>query len=192
MDWASRLMGGDLAALWVIEGVATYGTRLSRIVTDAGYEVAEAPRVGARGHRRVGKSDFLDAHRIGAAVLPLENDRLHRPRSDDEVRPALRVLTTAREQMSTEHTANINALTALLRTAELGLDARKPLTSAQNNEVLALSTARAEARRLAKRVRALDAELAENRSHLEEALRQSKASSLLELAGVGPVTAAVA
>ncbi|WP_431792001.1 transposase, partial [Kocuria palustris] len=138
---------------------------------------------------------------IGAAVLPLENDRLRRPRSDDDVRPALRVLTTAREQMSTERTANINALMALLRTADLGLDARKPLTSAQINEVaawrthseiLALSTARAEARRLAKRVRALDAELAENRSHFVESLRRSKASSLLELAGVGPVTAAVA
>src|SRR5690625_1130789 len=90
-------------------------------------------------------------------ILQLENDRLRRPRSDDDVRPALRVLTTAREHMSTERTANANALTALLRTADLGLDARRPLTSGQivevatwrtRSETLALSTARAEACRL--------------------------------------------
>ena len=103
--------------------------------------------------------------------------------------------------MSTERTANVNALTALLRTADLGLDARRPLTNGQIIEVaawrtrsenLALSAARAEAHRLAKRIRALDAELAENRSRLEDLLHQSKAAPLLDLAGIGPVTAAVA
>ena len=201
VDWASRLVGGDLAALWVIEGTATYGARLARIVADTGYEVAEAARMNARAHHSVGKSDPLDAHRIGAAVLPLENDRLRHPRADDGLRPALRVLTTAREHMSTERTANVNALTALLRTADLGLDARRPLTNGQIIEVaawrtrsenLALSAARAEAHRLAKRIRALDAELAENRSRLEDLLHQSKAAPLLDLAGIGPVTAAVA
>lgn len=137
VDWASRLIGGDLVALWVIEGAATYGARLARIVTDAGYEVAEAARMDARAHHRVGKSDPLDAHRIGAAVLPLENDRLHHPRADDDLRPALRVLTTAREHMSTERTANVNALTALLRAADLGLDVRRPLTNGQVVEVAA-------------------------------------------------------
>src|SRR5699024_8031272 len=134
-------------------------------------------------------------------ILQLENDRLRRPRSDDDVRPALRVLTTAREHMSTERTANANALTALLRTADLGLDARRPLSNGQITEVaswrtraedLGLAAARAEAHRLAKRVRALDIELADHRSQLEELLRQSKAAPLLDVVGVGPVTAAVA
>src|SRR5690625_483827 len=141
------------------------------------------------------------APRRGPAALPLENDRLRHPRSDDDLRPALRVLTTARDHMSAERTANINALTALLRTADLGLDVRRPLTSGQivevaawrsRSETLALSTARAEACRLAKRIRVLDAELAENSSDLEKTLQQSKAGPLLDLAGVGPVTAAVA
>lgn len=199
--WVSRLIGGDLTALWVIEGAATYGARLARVVTDAGYEVAEAARMDARTHHRVGKSDLLDAHRIGASVLPLEDDRLRHPRSDAGLRPALRVLTSARENMSSERTASVNALTALLRTADLGLDARKPLTNGQITEVaswrtrvedLELAAARAETHRLAKRVRALDIELADNRSQLEELLRQSKAAPLLDVIGVGPVTAAVA
>ena len=185
----------------MIEGAATYGARLTRVVTDAGYEVAEAARMDTRTHHRVGKSDPLDAHRIGASVLPLEDNRLRHPRADAGLRPALRVLTSARENMSSDRTASVNALTALLRTADLGLYARKPLTNGQITEVaswrtrvedLGLAAARAEAHRLAKRVRALDVELADNRSQLEELLRQSKAAPLLDVVGVGPVTAAVA
>lgn len=66
--WVSRLIGGDLTALWVIEGAATYGARLARVVTDAGYEVAEAARMDARTHHRVGKSDLLDAHGTAAPI----------------------------------------------------------------------------------------------------------------------------
>lgn len=201
VDWASGLTGGALATLWVIQGAATYGPRLARTVTAAGFEMVEAARMDSRAHHRVGKSDLLDAQRIGAAVLPLDNDRLRHPRVDDELRPALRVLSAAREQLSTERTAHSNALTARLRTTDLGLDARGPLTNAQIIEIaawgsrcenLVLTTARAEAHRLAKRIRALDADLAQNRSQLEEILHRSKAAPLLELAGIGPVTAAVA
>lgn len=45
---------------------------------------------------------------------------------------ALRVLSVARDGMTRQRTAAINALTALLRTVELGVDApRKPLTTKQ-------------------------------------------------------------
>jgi len=124
------VIGVDTHARRVIECIATYGARLARAVNDAGYEVAEAARMDARANRGVGKSDPLDARRIAAAVLPLEATQLRRPRADDGVRAALRVLTTAREQMSTERTSCVNALTALLRSADLGIDARKPLTNA--------------------------------------------------------------
>ena len=59
--WVARRTGGDLAVLWVIEGVGSYGARLASIVVDVGYEVVEAPRMNARGNRGVGKSDPLDA-----------------------------------------------------------------------------------------------------------------------------------
>ena len=129
--WAARCTGGDLATLWVVEGVGTYGACLARVVAREGYEVVEAPRMDARAHRGVGKSDPLDAHRIAAAVLALESNQLRHPRADAGVRAALRVLITARQQMTDERTAYINALTALLRDVDLGLDARKPLTRQQ-------------------------------------------------------------
>jgi transposase len=198
--WAARRTGGDLAALWVIEGVATYGAQLAAAVSRAGYELVEAARMDTRAHRGTGKSDPLDARRIAAAVLSLEPGQLRRPRRDDGTRAALRILVTARDHMTTERTATINALTALLRVVGLGLDARKPLTAGQVNEIgrwrsrtedLATATARAEAVRLARRVADLDKELSANHAQMTELIRDSKAAVLLEKTGIGPVTAAV-
>ena len=203
--WVARRTGGDLATLWVIEGVASYGARLTRAATQAGYEVIEATRMDARARRGTGKSDPLDARRIAAAVLPLDTARLRRPRADDGVRAALRVLVTAREHMTDERTACVNALTALLRVVDLGIDARTPLTGKQIGEAaswrirpheraqdIATATARAEAVRLAKRIHALNDELAANQAQLKDLLQASKAAPLLNKTGIGPVTAAVA
>src|SRR3546814_8157327 len=112
--------------------------------------------MGAKARRGVGKSDQLDARAIASAVLPLEEDRLRRPRADDGTRQALRVLVAARDQMAVEKTVNINALTALLRANDLGIDARKPLFMAQIGQVsrwqhrtepLAIATAREDRKR---------------------------------------------
>ncbi len=200
ISWAARRTAGDLAALWVIEGVATYGARLAAAVDHAGYEVVEAARMDARQHRGTGKSDSLDARRIAAAVLSLEPTQLRRPRSDDGTRAALRVLITARDHMTTERTASINALTALLRVTDLGIDARKPLSARQVSEVahwraraeaLAVATARTEAVRLAKRVSELDQEISANQTQMTCLIRESKAAVLLDKTGIGPITAAV-
>ena len=198
--WVARRTGGDLAVLWVIEGVGSYGARLASIVVDVGYEVVEAPRMNARGNRGVGKSDPLDAHRIAAAVLPLDSDQLRRPRRDDGVPAAVRVLLVARDSMTTERTGHINSLTALVRAADLGVDARRPLTTAQIAEIsrwrprgedIGLATARAEAVRVAKRIAALDDEIAANTANTTALLKQSPARVLIKKTGIGPVTAAV-
>ena len=200
-SWVARRTGGDLAVLWVIEGTGTYGARLARVVADAGYEVVEAPRMSARANRGIGKSDPLDARRIAAAALPLDVTQLRHPRADDGVRAAVRVLLASRDHMSNERTATINALTALLRVSDLGIDARRPLTTAQittvaawraRQEALATSTARWEATRLAQRVAALDEELKEITKRITDLLHRSPASALLEQPGIGPITAAVA
>ena len=197
--WAARRTDGDLSTLWVIEGVATYGARLARTVTATGYQVVEAARMDTRANRGVGKSDPLDAHRIAAAVLPLDTGQLRHPRKDDGVRAALRVLVTAREHMATERTRAINALVALVRAAVLDIDARRPLSNRQMAEIarwrtrdedLATATARAEAVRLATRVVDLDDELAANQRHMTDLVRQSRAAALLDKPGIGPVTAA--
>ncbi|MDP9906511.1 IS110 family transposase [Arthrobacter bambusae] len=198
--WVARLTGADLGTLWVIEGAASYGALLAGAVGAAGYQVAEAARMDARARHGVGKSDPLDAHRIAAAVLPLEEQQLRRPRLNDGVRTALRVLVTARESMTTARTRSVNALTALLRVNDLGLDARKPLTGTQIAEVsrwrsreepLAASVARAEAVRLAKHLSGLDADIKTNTSQITELVEISEAAPLLQETGFGPVTAAI-
>lgn len=200
VSWATRRTGGELSALWVIEGVASYGARLASTVSRAGFEVVEAARMDIRAHRGTGKSDPLDARRIAAAVLSFEPDQLRRPRSDDGIRAAVRVLVTARDHMTTERTATVNALTALLRVAALGIDARKSLTTNQIGEIarwrsrvedVATTAARAEAARLAKRVVALNEELTANNTQMTDLIHASKAAALLDETGIGPVTVAV-
>ena len=130
----------------------------------------------------------------------MDEQHLRRPRLNDGVRAALRVLVTARESMTTERTRAVNALTALLRVNGLGLDVRKPLTGAQIAEVtrwrsrdepLAASVARSEAVRLAQRVTGLDAEIKTNTAQITELVRISEAAPLLGETGFGPVTAAI-
>lgn len=200
ISWAARRTGGDHSALWVIEGVASYGAGLAAACEQAGHEVVEAARMNTRANRGVGKSDPLDAHRIAAAVLPLDRDQLRRPRMADGVRAALRVLVTARDHMTSERTATINALIALLRIVDLGIDARRALTNTQlvtvsrwraRDEDLGVATSRSEAIRLAKRVVELDEQLATNSSRMTELVKASQAESLLDKTGIGPVTAAV-
>lgn len=125
--WAGQRTGGDADTLWVIEGVASYAARLAHTVTDAGCLVVEAPRMNARGCRGVGKSDPLDAQTIAATVLSLDETQLRQPRQDQGVRAALRTVVAARDQLTQERTMNINALTALVRVNDLGVDARRPL-----------------------------------------------------------------
>jgi transposase len=133
--WVARRTEADLATLWVIEGAASYGAVLAGAAAAAGYQVAEATRMDALPRRGVGKSDPLDAHRIASAVLALEEDKLRRPRLNEGVRAALRVLVCARQSMTTDRTRTVNALTALFRTNDLGLDARGSLTGSQILEV---------------------------------------------------------
>lgn len=102
--------------------------------------------------------------------------------------------------MTTERTAVINSLTALLRAFALGIDARRSLSGAQIAEVakwrardkdIAVTIARAEAIRLAKRILALGEEIAQNTTTVTQLIQQSPAKALLDKIGVGPVTAAV-
>lgn len=199
IEWVARRTGSDLATLWVIEGAASYGAILAGTVAGAGYEAVEAARMDARAHHGVGKTDALDAQRIARAVLPLNSSQLRCPRLNDGVRAALRVLVTARDSMTTERTRYINALIALVRVTDLGVDARKALTHAQILEVshwrarqeeLALSVARAEAIRLGKRILELDDDAEKNHQQITELVTISEAAPLLEIKGFGPVSTA--
>lgn len=199
LAWVLRRTGGE-TVLWVIEGIGTYGARLAHAVAKSGYDVAEAPRIDGRTRNGIGKSDPLDAKAIAAAALSVEDSRLRRPRQDDGTRAALRVLLAAREQLASERTMNVNALTALLRVHDLGMDARKPLTKHQIKQVarwrgrfesLISATAREEATRLAARILDVDAALKGNHARMTQLIQESPAAPLLDMTGIGAATAAV-
>ncbi len=154
----------------------------------------------ANDRRGTGKSDELDAARIARAVLGLDtqNLRTRRALATDQARVAMRVLVVAREQMTGEKTRAINALIAPVRTIDLGVDARKPLSAAQittiaswrdRDENATTTTCRHEAIRLARRIRTLDADLASNRADITELTHQDT-PQLLAFVGVGAVIAA--
>ena len=97
-------------------------------------------------------------------------------------------------------TRSINALTALVRSVDLGLDAPRPLSKSQisaiarwrtRNEDLGLATARAESIRLARRIISAEEELGRNKMDLAELVAASGSAQLLNEVGIGAVNAAV-
>ncbi|WP_239453422.1 MULTISPECIES: IS110 family transposase [Microbacterium] len=196
--WAGRRSGGVSDALWVIEGAGSYGALLARDVTRTGYRVVEAAHP-SRSRPGGGKSDPVDARRIASDVLPLPLHELRNPRQDDGLRAATQILLTAREELTGERTRAINSLTALLRIFDLGVDARRALSTRQIAEVarwrtraenIATATARIEAVRRAKRILELNEEIDANLSRLTEFVNASPAAELPLRTGIGTVSAA--
>ncbi len=195
-DWIGRRIEGDLdSVLIAAEGTGSYGATLGDVLADAGYRVVEAPT--PRRERGRGKTDALDAVLAARSILVVAVTML-RDRRAGEPHTALRVLTVARDHLNVERTRCINALTALLRSHDLGVDARRSLTPQQittiagwrrREEPFGIATARAEAVRLAKRVQVTEDELTDNRTSIT-ALVTVEAPELLELRGVGAITAA--
>lgn len=196
--WLTRRSGDASNLLVVMEGTGSYGAKLCQHLTTRTFRVIEAPTPSRVRRRSKGKSDPLDAVHAAKTVLSLPVDRLTEPKTGELI-PALRVLSGSRASMSRQRTAAINALTALLRMTELGIDARRPLSAKQIQQVagwrsrqesVAARVSRAEAVRLAKQVLQLEALLERNREEQHE-LVSSLAPELLKLIGVAAVTAAV-
>jgi transposase len=197
--WIGRGTGGDLEGTLVsAEGTGSYGAVMGERLAEIGYRVVEAPASSAKRLRGKGKTDTLDAITAARSTMVMDIDSL-RDRRAGEVQTALKVLTVAREQMNADRLRSINALTALLRTHDLGIDARKALTSSQiatvaawrrRDEALGVGTARADAVRHAKRIADLEIDLKANREQLTTLVTEH-APSLLEMTGIGVVTAGV-
>lgn len=193
-QWLSRVTGGQ-PMLAAVDGAGSYGRLLAEAFADAGVRVVEAPRVR---YRPAGKDDRLDARAAATTVLPLDTSRLADRKAGAE-RDAIQILLTARAEMARDKTRSINALTALVRRFDLGIDARRALTTTQIATIAAWRTrrtdpidtgiARAEAVRLASRVRALHTDLAANKATLHE-LTVQLVPTLLAEPGIGPVSAA--
>ncbi len=196
-DWIGRRTAGQVEAVLIsCEGTGSYGARLTTTLLELGYRVVDAP--SPKRERGGDKNDTIDAIKAARSPLPKRVDRLADVRSG-ELQEVLKVLLAARERMSRESTRSINALTALLRIHDLGLDARRKPTGAQIRQISrwrarteppAIAIARAEAVRLAARIGQLQSELVANKTHLRQIVA-AQAPVLLEIYGAGPVNAAV-
>lgn len=196
VTWITKRAVGP--TLVVIEGIGSYGASLARKAADAGFQVVEAHVTGPR--EATGKDDTQDAIRIARTITGQDLTQLRHPRADQGIRAALRVLVVAREQLNTERTAAINALNALVRATDLGIDARRRLTRKQitqittwraRHEPVEVRVARTEAIRLARRIRTADTDLAANKAEITTLVAASPAATLLHRIGIGPITAAI-
>jgi hypothetical protein len=112
IDWIAQHAPGPRLIV-AVEGTRSYGVGLARALTAAGMLVIECEQP-ARGSRRgKGKSDPIDAHLAVLTALRLDTDRLPMPRADGD-REALRILLTARDELTAINTAQTNRLRALL------------------------------------------------------------------------------
>ena len=184
--------------LVAIEGTNSYGAGLTRALRTTELDVCEVrpPRRTSRAGR--GKSDDIDALMAARTVLGEEVEALLEPRAEGN-REALRILLNGRTVMERQSTADRLILTSLLRTMELGIDARHALTDEQillvsrwrvhRADDLSITIARAEAKRLAAAILQFQVHLSANHKQLEEVVG-TMAAGLLDFFGVGPVSAA--
>jgi transposase len=183
---------------WAVEGVGSYGAGLAEFLQAHGERVVEVGRSKRPAPRTSAKSDALDAAR--AAREALAQDHLIAPRRRGD-REALRVLLATRHSAVVARVGAVNQLKALivgapeqLRAELRGLPTHRQLARcarlrerpARSLEhrmtVLALRLTAQRVQLLAAEAAALQAEI----TRLVEAL----APWLLELPGVGPISAA--
>jgi transposase len=190
--------GGDLDQVLVsMEGTRSYGAQLAMLLAQAGYRVVDAP--SPKRERGSAKNDQIDAVIAARGSLHKRLDQLADARAG-QTSATLQVLLTARNSMTSERTRAVNALNALLRVHDLGIDARRKVNRptirtiaawrTRKSDTLLAATSRAEAIRLATRILAIDTEADDNERSLLEVITTTT-PTLLDLFGVGPVNAAI-
>jgi transposase len=183
---------------WAVEGAGSYGAGLAAFLQAHGERVVEVARPKRPPRRDGAKSDALDAVRAAREALAHDHPLAPRRRGDRE---ALRVLLATRHSACAAKVSAINQLKALIVGApeELRAELRGLATKRQITRCAGLRdrptrslehrvTVRA-LRCAARRIRLLAAEAAGLRAELER-LVASVAPWLLELPGVGPISAA--
>lgn len=119
------------AILAAVEGTNSYGSSPRRVLLAANIPVVEAKPPSKAAQSVSGKTDGIDATAAARSVLGRDAATLVQPRADGP-RVALNVLLAARRRIEQQRTMNRNALNALVRQIDLGLDTRRALTDSQN------------------------------------------------------------
>lgn len=186
----------DARTLVAIDGASSYGRQLATVFTEHGIRVVEAPTFRFRPH---GKDDRIDARHAATATLALTSDALGAPRDPGD-REALQLLLTGRDEQTRDKTRHANALVAILRRHDLGIDARTAPTLTRIRSIAAWGPAsddlpiqtriaHTEAIRHANEIVRLHHSLARNARELRE-LMTRLAPALLTEPGIGPISAA--
>ncbi len=199
LDWIAQHTPGPRLAV-AIEGTRSFGIGVARALAAAGLLVIESEQPARKDRRGRGKSDPIDAHLAVLSVLRLEASQLPIPRADG-TREALRILLSARQELSTTATAQTNRLRALLLS---GPDSDRDLSRARlTDTTLAALTRRRlptdatvehavrhqEIRRLSVALREAARALKANRRQLHD-LVDTLAPGLTDRPGLGPISAA--
>lgn len=184
--------------VWAIEGTGSFGAGLSTSLLEHGEWVVEIDRPTRPARRDGAKSDELDAVRAAREALSREHLAQPRRRGDRE---AIRVLLTTRAGTVTARTKAICQLKALIvgapeqlrhqlrgATTNQQLDRCARLRTLPQHSVEHRCTVRA-LRTCARQALFLEAQAADLETELEE-LVSTAAAQLLDLPGVGVITAA--
>ena len=182
---------------WAVEGTASYGVGLLRLLHELGEQVIETERPH-RTNRRRGKSNSIDATRGAREALGAEHPAEPRTRGD---RAALASLLAGRHSAVDAAATGRRQLHAFILTAPddirrrfQGAGRRKMITiaaglrthSAYDAETTAAITV---LRSVARRIRTLDTEAATH-EHAIRTIVDRWRPELLDQIGVGPVVAA--
>jgi transposase len=186
---------------WAVEGTGSYGAGLAEFLAARGEWVIEVDRPTRAAQRNGAKSDDLDAVRAAREVLG--RGKWATPRARGE-REAMRVIVTTRQGAVRDRTRAVNQLKAAVVSAPQALRDRLGNTTDRADLIgrcLALRACPqrpadhqatvAALRRLARRIRHLDAEIADHDTDLA-ALTAAHCPQLLAEPGIGPVVAAQA
>lgn len=187
---------GELVVVGV-EGTGSYGAGLTRHLHSHDVEVVEVDRPNRQERRRAGKSDPLDA--VEAARAAMSGRSRSGPKTRNGSVESIRVLRVARGGARKDRVRALNQLRSLVCTApeELRRELRGLSVFRLVNKAAGLRPAertdvtgatRLAMRSLARRVRAIDAEIAEIDAVLRP-LIATTAPDLVERPGVGPDTA---
>jgi transposase len=181
--------------LAAVAGTASY----TRALAAESITVVEVKPLRKAARAGAGKTDIIDATAAAMGILGTDVERLLKPRTDG-ARAALSVLLASRRRVEQQCTANRNALNALVRQIDLGLDTRHALADKQVSEIstwrarptdyVEQQIAREEAIGLAKGITAAGARLKQFNAHLAE-LSEQLAPGRQAQPGLGPVTAAI-
>jgi transposase len=176
--WAS---GFGSSPMFAVEGTGCYGAGLCRALQAAGLAVVEVNRPDRSTRRRIGKDDTIDAEAAARACIAGTATVI--PKAGDALVEMIRMLKVAKDSATTNRTAALNQLHAIVVTAPAALRERlqrikgKELVEScaglRSGEITTpLAAAKMTLRILARRIEQLDQELKETVAQLDRLTMQ--------------------